>query len=99
MHSQIPPEKQAIPPRVWVAPGCPAVNHLDRNRPVVLESPLGRIAVRLKEMPGLHPEAVVYRRGDWMAVGGGANRLIEDRLTDMGEGAAYYDQKVRLVNG
>ena len=50
-------------------------------------------------MPGLHPEAVLYRRGDWMKLTGGCNQLIEARLTDMGNGAAFYDQYVRLENG
>jgi hypothetical protein len=66
---------------------------------VFLESPLGRLQVTLEEVPGLTPDAVVYRRGDWMGLGGGANRLVEARLTDAGEGAAYYEQGVRLING
>jgi hypothetical protein len=49
-------------------------------------------------LPGLHPEAVVYRRGDWRRLGGGINRIIADRETDMGHGAAYYAQHVRLEN-
>jgi hypothetical protein len=44
----------------------------------------------------LHPEAVVCRRGDWRRLGGGVNRLIQARLTDLGDGAAYYSQMVRL---
>jgi hypothetical protein len=55
--------------------------------------------VRLETLPGLYPGAAVYRRGDWMRFGGGANRLIEARLTDLGGGAAFYDQYVRLENG
>jgi hypothetical protein len=33
-----------------------------------------------------------------MCLGGGANQLIEARLTDMGSGAAFYSQYVRLEN-
>jgi hypothetical protein len=61
-----------------------------------LVSPLGRIKVKMKKYPGLHPDAVVYRRGDWMKLGGGVNRLISARVTDMGETAAFYSQHVRL---
>jgi hypothetical protein len=39
---------------------------------------------------------VIYRRGDWLKLGGGANRLIEDGVTDLGNGAPFYDQHVRL---
>jgi hypothetical protein len=49
-------------------------------------------------MPGLHPGAVVYRRGDWMSRGGGANQLVASGLTDMGGGAPFYEQYVRLEN-
>jgi anaerobic selenocysteine-containing dehydrogenase len=103
IHSQLPPERQpdgeTQPPVVWTAPNCPALDELDPDRPADLVSPLGRMRVRLETLPGLHPGAVVYRRGDWMRFGGGANRLIEARLTDLGGGAAFYDQYVRLENG
>ena len=103
IHSQIPrdrqPDGENDPPRAWTAPDCPALRDLDPERPVDLVSPLGRMRVRLETLPGLHPGAVVYRRGDWMRFGGGVNRIVEARLTDLGGGAAYYDQYVRLENG
>jgi hypothetical protein len=54
--------------------------------------------VRVELQEGIHPETVIYRRGDWWKLGGGANRLIEAGLTDLGGGASYYDQYVRLEN-
>jgi len=65
---------------------------------VFMVSPLGRLEVQLSELPGLHPDVVVYRRGDWLKLGGGVNQLIADRSTDQGCGAAYYAQHVRLEN-
>ncbi len=97
-HSQILPEDHTLPPEVYLAPGSPARADLDVSRPVYLVSPLGRLAVRLAELPGLHPEAAVCRRGDWLKLGGGVNRLIADTATDDGRGAAYYAQHVRLEN-
>jgi len=41
---------------------------------------------------------VLYRRGDWMNRGGGVNQLIAAGLTDIGSGAPFYDQYVRLEN-
>ena len=103
IHSQLPPKYQPDgdndPPALFLAPDCPARDALDPERPVDLVSPLGRMRVRLETLAGLHPGAAVYRRGDWMRFGGGANRLIEARLTDLGGGAAFYDQYVRLENG
>jgi hypothetical protein len=92
------PEDQVIPPRVWVSSECPGIQKLDLSDNVILVSPLGSIPVRVELMEGLHPQAVLYRRGDWMKLGGGVNRIIEPRLTDMGAGTAYYDQYVRLEN-
>jgi len=99
MHSQMLPEDQTDPPTVWAAPDAPVWKTVDPNQDVFLVSPKGRLKVRLESLSGLHPEAVVYRRGDWMKLRGGANQLIEARLTDIGAGAAFYDQYVRLENG
>jgi anaerobic selenocysteine-containing dehydrogenase len=98
MHSQILPEDQDMPPKVWIAPDCAALSRMDRTRPVFLVSNLGRMRVRVEILEGLHPEVALYRRGDWMMLGGGINRLIDPRLTDMGTGSAFYDQYVRLEN-
>jgi anaerobic selenocysteine-containing dehydrogenase len=65
---------------------------------VYLVSPLGRLKVRVEVTPGLHPDVVIYRRGDWMKLGGGANQLIAAGLTDIGNGAPFYQQVVRLEN-
>jgi anaerobic selenocysteine-containing dehydrogenase len=99
IHSQILPADQAAPPPVWVAPECAVLGRIDPGRPVALVSPLGRLAVTVRTLPGLHPAVVVYRRGDWMSRGGGVNRLIQAGLTDIGGGAAFYDQYVTLENG
>jgi anaerobic selenocysteine-containing dehydrogenase len=98
IHSQILPEDQKIPPAVWVAPDSSCLNDLSLKEPIELVSPLGRLQVTVQTLPGLHPDAVIYRRGDWISRGGGVNQLIAARLTDIGSGAAYYDQYVRLEN-
>lgn len=99
IHSQILPEDQQGVPLVWVSPECESLNHLNLDLSVYLVSPLGSIRVKVNFMPGLHRDAVVYRRGDWMALGGGVNRIISDRPTDIGGGVAYYHQYCRLENG
>ena len=99
IHSQILPEDQEMPPKIWISPDCPALSSIDPARPVDVVSPLGRLRVSLRLMPGLHPGALIYRRGDWMKCGGGANQLVAAELTDIGGGAAFYDQYVRIENG
>jgi len=52
--------------------------------------------VSLVAEPDIVPGVVVVRRGGWLAQGHNPNVLIEPRLTDLGEGAAYYAQACRL---
>ena len=98
IHSQILPEEHVSPPTVWISPGIPAWDTLDRSRDVYLASPLGRLRVMVESDPALPPGVVLYRRGDWMQRGGGINQLIEAGVTDLGGGAPYYQQYVRLEN-
>lgn len=98
IHSQILEDRQVMPPRVWVAPDHPGLKELDRAKPAWLASPLGRMRVQVETLEGLHPEVIVYRRGDWLKLGGGANRLISSGLTDIGRGAPFYQQCARLEN-
>jgi anaerobic selenocysteine-containing dehydrogenase len=99
MHSQILPDRRKELPKAWISPECPVWSQLDEDKNIYLISPKGKLRVHLKRLPGLHPETVLYRRGDWMKFGGGVNQIIEAGLTDMGNGAAFYDQYVRLENG
>jgi len=99
IHSQILPEDQVNVPRAWVAPDNPLLSGIDRSQDVYLASPLGRLKIILQTMSGLHPKVVLYRRGDWMNQGGGINQLIAAGITDLGSGAPFYDQHVRLENG
>ncbi len=98
IHSQMLPEDQKQPPVVWVAPDSSCLQDLNLEKPVELVSPLGRLTVSVQTLADLHPDVVIYRRGDWICHGGGVNQLIAAGLTDIGSGAAYYDQYVRLEN-
>jgi anaerobic selenocysteine-containing dehydrogenase len=98
IHSQMLVEDQKSPPTVWVAPDSSCLKDLNLKKRVELVSSLGRLKVTVQTLPGIHPDAVIYRRGDWISRGGGINQLIAARLTDIGTGAAYYDQYVRLEN-
>lgn len=103
LNSQVPqtgrhPRADAAPLAVQVAPECPALAEVDRSRPVFVVSPHGRMPVRVELRPGLHPHTVLMPRGGWLAHGRSPNALIAPAATDMGDGAAFYDQRVRLEN-
>lgn len=98
LHSQMSEQGQDALPVVTVAEDCVQLQNLVPGAPVFLATPKGRMAVRVETQPELHPHVVVLRRGGWMAHGGTANPIIEARLTDMGDAAAYYSQQARLEN-
>jgi anaerobic selenocysteine-containing dehydrogenase len=72
------------------APGCTDGAAAD------LVSRLGRMRVRVRLDAGLRRDLVVLPKGGWLQHGTAANALVRARLTDAGEGAAYYDEAVRL---
>jgi len=98
IHSQIAGHKQGQVPTVWVAADSNVTRDIDLEKKVYLASSLGRMRVQVKKMNGIHPDVIIYRRGDWLKHGGGVNRLVEAELTDMGQGTSYYSQGVRLEN-
>lgn len=83
------------PPEVRVHPE--AAGALADGAAAWLESALGRLEVTVRHDPAIE------RTIAWMAKGGEprrrdcANALIRARTTDLGEGAALYDEPVRLL--
>ncbi len=98
LHSQIPETAQNTLPTVWVNSGAPVLGTLDRDKPIYLATPKGRMEVTVEVLTDLHPRCIIIRRGGWMKHGASANPLIETRITDIGETAAYYSQPARLEN-
>ena len=62
-----------------------------------LESPLAHLTVRVRHDPTQRRDVALIPKGGWVSDGQCANRLVQARATDDGEGAAYYDERVRLV--
>ena len=98
LHSQILREDHPSIVTVWVAPDCPHLGGVDLTRDVYLASPLGRLKVEVKMMPGLHPEALLCRRGTWTKLGCGINQVVGGGRTDIGDCATNYSQGARLEN-
>ncbi|MDY6880621.1 MAG: molybdopterin-dependent oxidoreductase [Thermodesulfobacteriota bacterium] len=96
MHSQILPEDHKLPIDVWVSSDNTVLKEMAPEDKVWLVSILGRVLVQLHTLEGLHPKVVLARRGTWMKLGGGLNQLVEATLSDIGNGAPFYSQYVRL---
>jgi anaerobic selenocysteine-containing dehydrogenase len=59
-------------------------------------SRLGTLEVELQMNRRLHPQLVLVPKGGWLTHGQAANSLVRAEATDIGLGAAYYDEPVRL---
>ncbi len=98
LHSQMLPADHNPLPTIEISKDGPGLAGVDLNKQVWLVSPLARMPVNIKINSALRPELAIGRRGGWARYGHGYNRIIEAGLTDMGEGAAFYQQFVRLEN-
>jgi anaerobic selenocysteine-containing dehydrogenase len=61
-----------------------------------LITPHGSLRVVLRFHEGLRSDIVLMDKGGWLAAGRCANLLIRGELTDLGEGANYYDTPVDI---
>ncbi len=62
-----------------------------------LESRIGSLDVRIAHDPAQRRDVAIIPKGGHLGAGRCANALIQARLTDLGEGGALYDERVRLV--
>ena len=61
-----------------------------------LRSRIGSMRVTVRHDRAMRRDLVVVAKGGWLRSGHAANALVRARTTDMGLGAAYYDEHVRL---
>lgn len=61
-----------------------------------IASRIGHLQVVVRHDPELRADMIVVPKGGWLAHGHAANALVRARPTDLGGGAAYYDERVRL---
>ena len=62
-----------------------------------VESALGALSVRVRHDARQRRDVALVPKGGHFDAGRAANALLRARLTDFGEGAALYDERVRLV--
>lgn len=91
-HWAVPQEGPAI---VTIHPG--AANGIADGELCRLESAIGSMVVRLRHDPRQRCEVAIIPKGGHFRDGRCANALLRARTTDLGEGGALYDERVRLV--
>ncbi|HZO11670.1 MAG TPA: molybdopterin-dependent oxidoreductase [Polyangiaceae bacterium] len=62
----------------------------------VLESPLGSLTVRVEHDDKQRRDVAIVPKGGHLRDASCANVLVHARITDLGEGGALYDERVRL---
>jgi anaerobic selenocysteine-containing dehydrogenase len=62
-----------------------------------LESARAALVVRVRHDPKQRRDVAVTAKGGHLGKGQAMNRLIAARVTDLGEGAAFYEEPVRLT--
>jgi anaerobic selenocysteine-containing dehydrogenase len=62
-----------------------------------LESRIGSMTVRIRYDGQQRRDVAILPKGGHYGDGRCANALLRARTTDLGEGAALYDERVRLV--
>lgn len=95
--SETTPADQDELTEIRVHPAAAADLGLVDGQEVGVESSTGRTRARLRLANGERGDVLVFPRGRWLASGSSANLLTRDLVSRVGEGAAYYDTRVRLV--
>ncbi len=93
--SQLTEREQTEPPICTIHPTA-APKGLTNDQLARLVSPIGWLLVRLRFDPEVWAGGCVVHRGGALHLGRCVNSLVEAQSTDVGRGAAFYDQPVRL---
>ena len=96
LHSQLLPEEHNVPLPIRLHPRAAEEIGVGPGDPVRLVSRTGELEGEAHLDPLVHPEALCCERGGWISLGVGVNEVTTAQLTDLGEGTAYYDTRVRV---
>jgi anaerobic selenocysteine-containing dehydrogenase len=87
-----------VPPSTLTARVHPdAATDLQDGTLARLESVVGSMLVHVVHDSSLRRDVVLVPKGGHLHRGASGNSLVRGRLTDMGEGCALYEERVRLV--
>lgn len=83
-------------PVVRLHPQEAALRSMSDGMPVLVESAVGRIKALLRADPGVRRDCLIAERGGWIKAGHGLNLLTVDLVSEVGDGAPYYDTQVTV---
>ncbi len=99
VNAQINDRELVDEPTVRLHPDTLAGRGLEPGRRAWLVSDTGRVRVRLAVDPHARRDLVLFNPAAWRGDLQGVNQLRASALTDIGQGAAMHETRVRLVPG
>jgi anaerobic selenocysteine-containing dehydrogenase len=97
LNSQLLDGERDRPPQAWVHPTVLARLGVAEGEEGVVESPYGRMRVRLRADAQQRPDTVFTDQGSWLSAGGTPNQLTGDVVSHYGSLGAYNHVSVRLA--
>ena len=94
--SEMTPADQKQPMEIRLHPDTAATAGLSDGTLAWVENARGRVCGRVKLAEGERRDTLVFPRGKWSDSGSSVNLLTEDGVSQVGNGATYYDTRVRI---
>lgn len=94
--SETAPDEGARPATVTLHPAEAERLGLAKGESVTVASPLGEIRCLLRLDPLQRRDTAIVPRGRWGSSGSSVNLLTRDVVSRVGEGAAYYETRVKV---
>ena len=83
-------------PAVYLHPLTAKKEEINNGNQVVISSPRGKVKARVVIDSKVREDTVLIYQGWWLETGASVNVTTSDRISDMGDQAAYYDCLCRI---
>ena len=94
----VPPDSELVDGflEVGVHPRVLRNNQLSDGDKALLESPVGRLLVKVKENYDVREDYILTYKGGWLKHNKCINILTQDLISEVGDGTPYYDTWVKI---
>lgn len=94
----VPPDSELVDGflEVQVHPHVLRNNHLKDGDKALIESPVGRLLVKVKEDYDVGEDYILAYRGGWLKYNKCVNVLTQDIISAVGDGTPYYDTWIKI---
>jgi anaerobic selenocysteine-containing dehydrogenase len=97
LNSQVLDKERGRLPQAWVHPQALAAAGLSEGAEALVESPYGRMRVRVRADARQRSDTIFTDQGTWLSAGGTPNQLTGNVISHYGRLGAYNQVSVRLT--